>query len=108
MNLDTYGGAVMPRRTQTEIIEQLKAELKETNDKLKAAEEKNKKYEALLNTHNERGAGRKRKFTDSEIATIMMYRIQGMTYQSIADMFNCSVGLIHNLTKEEEQKSKGK
>lgn len=47
--------------------------------------------------HNERGAGRKAKFTDEEIAMIQMYRFQGKKLQEIADMFNCSVGLIHKL-----------
>lgn len=50
--------------------------------------------------HNERGAGRKSRFTQSEIETIKMYRLQGKTIKEIAKMFNCSVGLIHKLICE--------
>ena len=49
---------------------------------------------------NQRGAGRKSKFTDSEKETIKMYRLQGKTIKEIADMYNCSVGLIHKLINE--------
>lgn len=59
----------------------------------------NKKVHKLINEkkHNERGAGRKTRFTDGEIETIKLYRIQGMTIKDIAEMFKCSVGLIHKL-----------
>ena len=50
--------------------------------------------------HNERGAGRKARFTDTEIKTIKMYRIQGKTIKQIAEIVNCSVGLIHKLINE--------
>lgn len=60
--------------------------------------EHNKKMQILR--HNERGAGRKNKFTDSEVETIRMYRIQGKTIKEIAEMFKCSVGLIHKLINE--------
>lgn len=49
---------------------------------------------------NQRGAGRKSKFTDSEKETIKMYRLQGKTIKEIADMYNCSVGLVHKLINE--------
>lgn len=49
---------------------------------------------------NQRGAGRKSKFTDSEKETIKMYRLQGKTIKEIADMYDCSVGLIHKLINE--------
>lgn len=47
--------------------------------------------------HNERGAGRKSKFTDLDKGIIKMYRIQKKTIKEIAQMFNCSVRLIHKL-----------
>lgn len=50
--------------------------------------------------HNERGAGRKNKFTDSQIKEIKQYRANGKTIKQIADMFGCSVGLIHKLINE--------
>lgn len=51
-------------------------------------------------THNERGAGRKRRFTDQEKETIKMYRLQGKTIKELAEMFCCSVGLVHKLINE--------
>lgn len=50
--------------------------------------------------HNERGAGRKSKFTDQEKETMKMYRIQGKTIKEISHMYNCSVGLVHKLINE--------
>lgn len=50
--------------------------------------------------HNERGAGRKIRFTDQEKETIKMYRLQGKTIKELAEMFCCSVGLIHKLINE--------
>lgn len=50
--------------------------------------------------HNNRGAGRKSKFTDEEKAMIKMYRFQGKTIKEISEMYNCSVGLIHKLINE--------
>lgn len=49
---------------------------------------------------NERGAGRKQKFTNAEIQTIKMYRLQGKSYRAIAKMFDCSVGLVHKIINE--------
>lgn len=51
--------------------------------------------------HNARGAGRKRRFTDSEIYMIKKYRLQGKTLQELSELFNCSIGLIHNILKED-------
>ena len=53
-----------------------------------------------IKVHNERGAGRKTKFSDQEKETIRMYRLQGKTIKEIAQMYNCSVGLIHKLINE--------
>lgn len=63
-------------------------------------------YKELLSNNettrikNERGAGRKARFTEQQIAEIKMYRIQGKTIKEIAQMYNCSVGLIHKLINE--------
>lgn len=51
--------------------------------------------------HNERGAGRKTRFTDQEKETVKMYRLQGKTIKELAEMFCCSVGLIHKLINEQ-------
>ncbi len=50
--------------------------------------------------HNERGAGRKAKLTNQEKEMIRMYRIQGKTIKEIAQMYSCSVGLIHKIINE--------
>lgn len=50
-----------------------------------------------LKPHNERGAGRKARFTDMQIEEIKEYRAEGKTIKEIAEMYECSVGLIHKL-----------
>lgn len=52
--------------------------------------------------HNERGAGRKAKLTNQEKEMIRMYRIQGKTIKEIAEIYSCSVGLIHKIINEKE------
>lgn len=52
------------------------------------------------NIKNSRGAGRKAKFTEKDRETIKMYRLQGKTIKEIAEMYECSVGLIHKLISE--------
>lgn len=79
------------------------AELKRNSDLIKEIQElKNTSIHKLNNEkkHNERGAGRKARFTNSEVETIKMYRLQGKTIKEIAEMFSCSVGLIHKLINE--------
>lgn len=49
---------------------------------------------------NERNAGRKHKFSDSEVTSIQMMKLRGMSYRAIAKEFNCSVGLVHKLLNE--------
>ena len=53
-----------------------------------------------LKPHNERGAGRKARFTDMQIIEIKQYRAEGKTIKEIAEMYECSVGLIHKLISE--------
>jgi len=52
------------------------------------------------NNHNNRGAGRKSKFTERDRETMRMYRFQGKTIKEIAEIYGCSVGLVHKLVKE--------
>lgn len=77
-----------------------------TNEKLFI---ENQELHKLINENskkikNERGAGRKAKFTDEEIAMIQMYRFQGKKLQEIADMFECSIGLIHKIIHGSEKR----
>lgn len=53
-----------------------------------------------LKKHNERGAGRKVKFTNDQIIEIKQYRVEGKTIKEIAEIYKCSVGLIHKLINE--------
>lgn len=50
--------------------------------------------------HNERGAGRKSRFSDMDREMMRMYRIQGKTIKEIAEMYSCSVGLVHKIVSE--------
>lgn len=67
--------------------------LEEQNEAYKLSVE----HENKVRIHNERGAGRKERFTEQEKESIRMYRFQGKTIKEIAEMFNCSIGLIHKL-----------
>ena len=92
--------------TETAKLEtQMETKEKEYNNHIKELEryytyKLESKGKTIQKVHNERGAGRKARFTDTEIETIKMYRIQGKTIKEIADMFKCSVGLIHKLISE--------
>ena len=50
--------------------------------------------------HNERGAGRKEKFTKEQKEQIKRLRADGKTIKEIAEIFKCSAGLIHKLISE--------
>lgn len=90
----------MARETQKAKIERLEKELENANNTIQQLKNENEELKKSINVHkikNERGAGRKARFTDTEIETIKMYRIQGKTIKEIADMFKCSVGLVHKI-----------
>ena len=50
---------------------------------------------------NERGAGRKEKFTEEEKSTVKMLRLQNKSYRAIAKEMNCSVATIHKIINEQ-------
>ncbi|MDU1280423.1 MAG: hypothetical protein E6960_18480 [Clostridium sp.] len=84
-------------------------ELKDENKKLKSTVQKLKNENKTLKSnsvgldkrvHNERGAGRKERFSDQEKEMMKMYRIQGKTIKEIAQIYSCSVGLIHKIINE--------
>ncbi|MGL5752071.1 MAG: hypothetical protein ACRCXT_16175, partial [Paraclostridium sp.] len=50
--------------------------------------------------HNARGAGRRAKFTNTQIEEIKKLREDGSTIKEIATSFEYSVGLIHKLINE--------
>lgn len=96
----------------------LKRELKELNSKITELEANADKFKFLENKivnldQNEKSyknkieelekklktssGGRPSKFTDQEKETMKMYRLQGMSIRKIAEMFNCSTGLVHKI-----------
>lgn len=70
-------------------IEQLEKEI----EQLKASNSNNK-------IKNERGAGRHSKFTEEQKKQIYIRKLEGKSIRAIAEEFNCSVGLVHKLIKE--------
>lgn len=82
--------------------------------KIELLEKKNNNLEKKLNkvdkldkankskSKNERGAGRKRKFTDVERQTMQLYRMQGQTIKEIAETYDCSVGLVHKILNQQD------
>lgn len=49
---------------------------------------------------NERGAGRKERLSIDDKEQAKEYRKQGKTIKEIADIYSCSVGLIHKIINE--------
>ena len=88
-------------------IEKLEKEIKILKIEIQKLKDENKLLKSTkrpidLKIHNERGAGRKSKFTIQEKETMKLYRIQGKTIKEIAEMYSCSVGLVHKLITEDK------
>lgn len=83
---------------QEKEIQKLKDEVQKLKNENKLLKNNNKG--ASKKVHNERGAGRKERLTDQEKEMIKMYRIQGKTIKELAEMYSCSVGLVHKLISE--------
>lgn len=83
------------KKMRKALVDNYEPEIKRLNKEVQKL--KNEKREKI---HNERGAGRKSRFTEQEKESIRMYRLQGKTMKEIAEMFNCSVGIIHKLIHE--------
>lgn len=89
------------------IIEKQKNEIQQLKDEIQQLKDENKLLKSTkrpidLKIHNERGAGRKSRFTIQEKETMKLYRIQGKTIKEIAEMYSCSVGLVHKIINENE------
>ncbi len=88
------------------------AELEESSDKVKFFEKKATELKQMNDTYknkiteleeklkNSSPGGRPPKFTDQEKETIKMYRLQGKSIRKIAEIFNCSAGLVHKIINE--------
>lgn len=70
-------------------------ELLKENEGLKS------KNNSVQKIKNERGAGRKERFTEEEKATVKMLRFQGKSYRAIAKELNCSVATVHKIINEQ-------
>lgn len=92
----TQRGVIIEK--QNKEIEELKNEVQKLKNENKIL--KSKRKNITIAVHNERGAGRKEKLSDQDKEMIKMYRIQGKTFKEIAEMYNCSVGLIHKIINE--------
>lgn len=86
-------------KISNEVIKKMLKEIQELKNENEIYRNDNSSI-AVIKKHNERGAGRKARFANSEVETIKMYRLQGKTIKEIAEMFKCSVGLIHKIINE--------
>lgn len=77
-------------------INNLKAEIEEYKETIKRLENSN-----VQKIKNERGAGRKERFTKEEKAIIKMMRLQNKSYRAIAKDMNCSVATVHKIINEQ-------
>lgn len=85
------------RGRQAVIIEQLQNELKQAKDEIKALKE-----QKAIRVHNERRAGRKRKFDDEQIEQIKKMYSDGYSMREISKKLDCSVGLVCKLINEQK------
>ena len=88
-------------------IKILKNEIQKLKDEIQKLKYENELLKSTrgpinLKIRNERGAGRKSRFTIQEKETMKLYRIQGKTIKEIAEMYSCSVGLVHKIINENE------
>ena len=114
---DKFENSPMYRQMNSE-IEQLKAIIRLNEINIKSKEDTIKKnrdtIQQLLKENeefksnnyvnklkNERGAGRKERFTEEEKATVKMLRLQNKSYRAIAKELNCSAATVHKIINEQ-------
>ena len=83
------------KKMRKALVDNYEPEIKRLNEEVQKLKNENREK-----IHNERGAGRKSRFTEQEKESIRMYRLQGKTIKEISEMFSCSVGIIHKLIHE--------
>lgn len=72
-----------------DIVEKLQLRIREL-------ESENEKLKRQLNKEKKK-PGRKPKLQEHEIEAMKWYRYQNKTYKEIAQLFNCSIGLVHKV-----------
>lgn len=85
------------RGRQAAIIEQLQEEVKQAREEIKVLKE-----QKAIRVHNERRAGRKRKFDDEQIEQIKKMYSDGYSMREISKKLDCSVGLVCKLINEQK------
>ncbi|TAN66634.1 hypothetical protein WS9_009990 [Paraclostridium sordellii 8483] len=70
--------------------------IEELKSRIKELEKENQELRKLLNKEKNK-PGRKPKLQDHEIEAMKCYRYQNKTYKEIAELFNCSPGLVHKV-----------
>jgi len=85
---------------QNKEIQELKDEIQKLKNENKLLKSNNIGVTVKPKAHNERGAGRKERFSEQEKEMMKMYHIKGKTIKEIAQMYSCSVGLIHKIINE--------
>lgn len=99
-------GEVTLRATQRgETIKKQEKEIQKLKNEIQKLKDENKLLKRnssgkAIKAHNERGAGRKERFSEQDKEMMKMYRIQGKTIKEISEMYQCSVGLVHKIINE--------
>ena len=74
---------------------------RDTIQQLLKENEEIKSNNSVNKLKNERGAGRKERFTEEEKATVKMLRLQNKSYRAIAKEVNCSVATVYKIINEQ-------
>ncbi len=82
------------------IMQEILKEIEEYRDMVRKLKEQLEKNNGVHKIKNERGAGRKERFTDKQKVEIKDYRAQGKSIREIAEVYKCSTGLIHKLIND--------
>ena len=78
--------------------------IKKNRDTIQQLLKENEELKTNNSVHkikNERGAGRKERFTEEEKATVKMLRLQNKSYRAIAKELNCSAATVHKIINEQ-------
>ena len=87
-------------------VKELKKQLENKNTEILELVKENSELEFGCNVHkikNERGAGRKKKCNDKQIAKILEARKQNKSMRAIAKEFSISLGLVQKIISEHKE-----
>lgn len=95
-------------KKEAEEKEKLKDEVQKLKNERKKIISECKKKKGVQELKNERGAGRKSKFSSKQIEQILEARRKRKSIRKIAKEFNCSVGLVHKIINEQNEQNEQK